>query len=115
MRPKLAIRERLAVNPLLRVCAERWAANVADVLSERKARGRFLMFGVTTGGIAEYADEILRRREQDEERGGMDMHRNANDSRWAEQASIRNSFSAKWFGAPINVWARRIDLPPGEC
>ena len=62
-----AFRERLAFNPSLRVCAERWAVNAADVLSERKARARFLMFGVTTGGIAEYADDTLRRREQEEE------------------------------------------------
>jgi hypothetical protein len=62
-----AFRERLALNPSLRVYAERWAANAADVLSDRKARTQFLMFGVTTDGIAEYADEILRRREQEEE------------------------------------------------
>jgi hypothetical protein len=62
-----AFRERLALNPSLRAYAERWAVNAADVLSDRKARARFLIFGVTTGGIAEYADDILRRREQEEE------------------------------------------------
>jgi hypothetical protein len=63
---EVAFRERLAINPSLRVYAERWAANAADVLADRKARARFLMFGVTTGGIAEFADDILRRREQEE-------------------------------------------------
>jgi hypothetical protein len=42
--------------------------------------------------------------------GGMDTHRNTNDSGWADQSSIPNSFSTKWFEAQINVWARRIDL-----
>jgi hypothetical protein len=62
-----AFRERLATNPSLRAHAERWAVNAADVLSDRKARARFLRFGVATDGIAEYADEILRRREREEE------------------------------------------------
>jgi hypothetical protein len=62
-----AFRERLAINPSLRAYAERWGACAADVLSDRKARARFLMFGVNTGGIAEYADDILRRREREEE------------------------------------------------
>jgi hypothetical protein len=63
-----AFLERLATNPTLRACAERWAASAADVLSDRKARAKFLLAGVLTGGIADYADEILRRREQEEER-----------------------------------------------
>jgi hypothetical protein len=42
--------------------------------------------------------------------GGMDTHRNTNDSGWTDQSSIPNSFSTKWFEAQINVWARRIDL-----
>ncbi len=62
-----AFRERLAINPSLRAHAERWAVNATDVLSDRKARARFLMFGVNTGGIAEYADEVLRRREREED------------------------------------------------
>ena len=61
-----AFRERLAINPSLRAYALRWAVNAADVLADRKARARFLMFGVNTGGIAEFADDILRRREQEE-------------------------------------------------
>jgi DnaJ domain len=51
---------------MLRAHAERWVANAAIVLSDRKAKARFLMFGVDTGGIAEYADVILRRREQEQ-------------------------------------------------
>jgi hypothetical protein len=58
--------ERLATNPSLREYAERWAVNARDVLSDRKARATFLLYGVVTG-IAEYADGILRRREQDEQ------------------------------------------------
>ena len=42
--------------------------------------------------------------------GGMDTHRNNNDSGWTDQSSIPNCFSTKWFEAQINVWARRIDL-----
>ena len=61
-----AFEERLGTNPSLRECAERWAINARDVLSDRKARARFLRCGVVTG-IAEYADEILRRREEDEQ------------------------------------------------
>jgi hypothetical protein len=61
-----AFLERLATNPSLREYAERWAVNARDVLSDRKARARFLLFGVVTG-TAEYADDILRRREQDEQ------------------------------------------------
>jgi hypothetical protein len=61
-----AFLERLATNPSLREYAERWAVNARDVLSDRKARARFLLFGVVTGS-AEYADDILRRREQDEQ------------------------------------------------
>ena len=62
-----AFLERLATNVSLRACAERWAGNAADVLSDRKARARFLMFGVLTGGIAAYADSILRQREHEED------------------------------------------------
>jgi DnaJ domain len=61
-----AFAERLTTNPSLRAYAERWAVNARDVLSDRKARARFLLYGVVTG-IAEYADDILRRREQDEQ------------------------------------------------
>lgn len=63
-----AFLERLSTNATLRAHAELWAVNAAGILSDRKARVRFLLFGVPTGGIAEYADEILRRREQDEKR-----------------------------------------------
>jgi hypothetical protein len=63
-----AFRERLAINPTLRALAERWAVSAAAVLADRKARARFLMFGVDTGGIAEVADEILRQREREQEK-----------------------------------------------
>jgi hypothetical protein len=53
-----AFAERLRTNPALREYAERWAVNARDVLSDRKARARFLLYGVVTG-IAEYADDIL--------------------------------------------------------
>ena len=59
--------ERLSTNPILRECAERWNRNAADVLSDRKARAKFLLFGALTGGIVDYADDILRRREEEEE------------------------------------------------
>jgi DnaJ domain len=58
---------RLSTNPSLRAHAERWAVNAASILLDRKARAKFLLFGALTGGIAEYADEILRRREQEEQ------------------------------------------------
>jgi DnaJ domain len=61
-----AFAERLTANPALRECAERWGLSARDVLSDRKARARFLLYGVVTG-IAAYADDILRRREQDEQ------------------------------------------------
>jgi hypothetical protein len=61
-----AFAERLRTNPSLREYAERWAVNARDVLSDRKARARFLLYGVVTG-TAEYADDILRRREQDKQ------------------------------------------------
>jgi DnaJ domain len=60
-----AFAKRLATNPLLRDCAERWANSARDVLSDRKAMSKFLLCGVITG-IAEYADDILRRREEEE-------------------------------------------------
>jgi hypothetical protein len=60
-----AFLERLAISHSLRAYAERWAVNAADVLSDRKARARFLAFGVPADGIAEFADDILRQREQD--------------------------------------------------
>jgi DnaJ domain len=62
-----AFRERLGINAALRAHADRWAVNASGVLSDRKARARFLLFGVSTGGIAEYADDLLRRREREEE------------------------------------------------
>src|ERR1044071_2492973 len=60
-----AFLERLGTNPILRSCVERWAANAADILKDRKARARFLLAGVLTGGIAGYADDLLHRREQE--------------------------------------------------
>lgn len=60
-----AFRDMLLTNQILRECAERWARNAADILSDRKARTKFLLFGALTG--IDYADDILRRREQDEE------------------------------------------------
>ena len=62
-----AFLERIATDPRLREIVERWAANSADVLSDRKARAKFLLCGALTGGVADYADEILRRRARDEE------------------------------------------------
>ena len=62
-----AFLERLTTNPALRAYAEHWAIHAADVLSDRKARIKFLRFGVSTGGIASYADDILRRREEEAE------------------------------------------------
>lgn len=66
-----AFSERLTTNPALREFAERWAVNAADVLSDRKARAKFLMYGVLTDGIAAHADDILRRREQEEAHARM--------------------------------------------
>ncbi len=63
-----AFLERLRSNPTLRAVAERWAANAEDVLSDRKARARFLLHGVSTGGIAAFADDLLMRREEEERR-----------------------------------------------
>ncbi len=60
--------ERLKADPTLRAVAERWAANAEDVLSDRKARARFILHGVSTGGIAAHADDLLLRREEDERR-----------------------------------------------
>jgi hypothetical protein len=64
---EVAFLERIATNPSLRQMVERWAVNAADVLSDRKARARFLLCGAMTGGIAKYADEIIRRRAYEEE------------------------------------------------
>jgi hypothetical protein len=63
---ELAFLDRLATDPRLRDVAERWAANAKDVLSDRKARSRFLLHGVTSGGIAAEADDLLLKREQEE-------------------------------------------------
>jgi hypothetical protein len=63
-----ALRERLQADPALRAIAERWAAAAADVLKDRKARSRFLLHGVSTGGIAAEADALLGRREDDARR-----------------------------------------------
>ncbi|AMV37821.1 DnaJ domain-containing protein [Planctomyces sp. SH-PL62] len=66
-----AFLERLQTNPALRAVAERWAAHAEDVLSDRKARARFLLCGALTGGIAAYADEMLRRRDREAEQARM--------------------------------------------
>jgi hypothetical protein len=63
-----AFLERLSTNATLRAHAELWAVNAAGILSDRKARAKFLLYGAPSGGISEYADDILRRRVQDEER-----------------------------------------------
>ena len=62
-----AFQARLQTDPRLREIVERWAANAKDVLTDRKARARFLLCGAPTGGVAAYADEILRRRDRDAE------------------------------------------------
>lgn len=61
-----AFAERLTTNRLLHEAAGRWAACARDVLADRKARARFLLCGVVTG-ISPYADDLLRRREEDEQ------------------------------------------------
>lgn len=61
-----AFRARLDSDPTLRAVAERWAAHAEDVLKDRKARARFLLHGVSTGGLAPYADALLGRREDAE-------------------------------------------------
>ena len=48
-------------------------------------------------------------------RDGMDTHRAANLFPAGGSGRIPDSFSAKWFASPSKAWARRIDLPPGEC
>jgi hypothetical protein len=63
-----AFQERLKINPALREAAGRWALNGADILSDRKARARFILAGVPTGGLAPYPDDILRRREEEGKR-----------------------------------------------
>ena len=63
-----AVRDRLRSEPRLRAIAERWAANAEDVLKDRKARARFLLHGVSTGGIAPHADDLLDRREEEDRR-----------------------------------------------
>jgi hypothetical protein len=58
--------ERIEVDARLREIVERWAANAPDVLSDRKAKAKFLLYGALTGGIAAYADDLLRKRDQEE-------------------------------------------------
>lgn len=77
-----AFRDRLATNPTLRALAEKWAKTAEDVLSDRKARARFLLAGVSTGGIAAYADELLHSRERQEE----EARRRARAVLWARSA-----------------------------
>jgi hypothetical protein len=77
-----AFRARLATNPALIALAQKWAATAEDVLSDRKARRRFLLCGVSTGGLAPYADDLLRLRERQEQ----EARENARASLWAARA-----------------------------
>ncbi len=61
-----ALLERLKVDEGLRAHAELWAKEAEAILKDRKARLKFHLHGAPTGGIAPYADELLRRREQAE-------------------------------------------------
>jgi hypothetical protein len=61
-----ALLARLPDDPRLRDLAARWKACAVDVLSDRRARRRFLLCGVIAG-VSEYADDLLRRREREEE------------------------------------------------
>jgi DnaJ-domain-containing protein 1 len=63
-----AFLERSHTDSRLREIVERWAASSADVLSDRKARTKFLLYGALTGGIAKHADDMLREREREAER-----------------------------------------------
>ncbi|MDG3007757.1 J domain-containing protein [Paludisphaera mucosa] len=58
---------RIATDPRLREHVESWAVHAEDVLKDRKARAKFFRFGASTGGVAEYADEALRRHAREEE------------------------------------------------
>ena len=89
-----AFAERLTASPSLRECTERWAANARDVLSDRKARARFLLYGVVTG-IADYADDLLRRREHDEQQA------RAGPARHSGQQLARRSRSQLSASAPV--------------
>ena len=82
-----AFRERLEANPILRECATRWAAAASDILKDRKARLKFSLYGVITG-MTPYADEILRRREQE-----------------AEQARARARAASWTRGGPMEAFA----------
>ena len=86
-----AFAERLTTNPSLREYAERWAVNARDVLSDRKARARFLMYGVVTG-IAGYADDILRRREEEEQQARARAARHSGRRAVRSPRSPRSAF-----------------------
>lgn len=79
---------RIQVDPRLREIVDRWASHSADVLSDRKARARFLLYGALTGGIAAEADEILRDREREAERARA----RARASSWSSSGP-RDAFS----------------------
>lgn len=86
-------RRRIGTDSRLRAIVDRWAIAAESVLSDRKSRARFLLFGVDTGGIAAFADEILRRRERE------------------EQAARDRARAAFWTsGAPVAAF-RTLDLP----
>ncbi|WP_205679101.1 J domain-containing protein [Aquisphaera insulae] len=59
--------DRIASDPRLREIVDRWAAGAADVLSDRKARRQFLLYGALTGGVSAYSDELLRGRAREED------------------------------------------------
>ena len=86
-----AFAERLTTNPSLREYAERWAVNARDVLSDRKARARFLMYGVVTG-ISEYADDILRRARRKSSRRGPGLARHSGRRAGRFPRSPRSAF-----------------------
>ncbi|WP_337175522.1 DnaJ domain-containing protein [Paludisphaera sp.] len=89
-----AFLERLGTDPRLVELAARWKANAADVLSDRKARRRFLLCGVIAG-VSEHADDILRRREREEEQDRA--RRRAAD--WAESGGGPAAFAV--LGLPL--------------
>ena len=65
-RAEAAFLARLGSEPRLIELAERWRANARDVLSDRKARRQFLLFGLVAG-VSDFADELIRGRERAEQ------------------------------------------------
>lgn len=83
-----ALLERLKVDADLRAHAELWAKEAEEILKDRKARLKFHLHGAPTGGLAPYADELLRRREQAE----ADARARARAALWSHDAP-RGAFS----------------------